>query len=202
MNQMHDDRELSRQQMKSKETKARIFKAAKDILRKKGYEELSIKNICEEAGVSNGSFYHHFKTKDDLLSYYIEEQPGINPDLSELPADAKDAKETIIYVYINYVRYCKELGVEFMSNYYTPKNQSLNPLIRTERPYPIVTVQNYIRKCIDAGIIAPKVSLDALSTDIRMIVIGNVFEWCLKQGKADFEENMRRSLKIYLDGAF
>ena len=183
MNQMHDDRELSRQQMKSKETKARIFKAAKDILRKKGYEELSIKNICEEAGVSNGSFYHHFKTKDDLLSYYIEEQPGINPDLSELPADAKDAKETIIYVYINYVRYCKELGVEFMSNYYTPKNQSLNPLIRTERPYPIVTVQNYIRKCIDAGIIAPKVSLDALSTDIRMIVIGNVFEWCLKQDR-------------------
>ena len=202
MNQLHDDRELSRQQMKSKETKARIFKAAKDILRIKGYEELSIKNICEEAGVSNGSFYHHFKTKDDLLSYYIEEQPGINPDLSELPADAKDAKETIIYVYINYVRYCKELGVEFMSNYYTPKNQSLNPLIRTERPYPIVTVQNYIRKCIDAGIIAPKLSLDALSTDIRMIVIGNVFEWCLKQGKADFEENMRRSLKIYLDGAF
>ena len=199
---MHDVMELSIQQMKSTETKARIFKAAKDILRKKGYEELSIKNICEEAGVSNGSFYHHFKTKDDLLSYYIEEQPGINPDLSELPADAKDAKETIIYVYINYVRYCKELGVEFMSNYYTPKNQSLNPLIRTERPYPIVTVQNYIRKCIDAGIIAPKVSLDALSTDIRMIVIGNVFEWCLKQGKADFEENMRRSLKIYLDGAF
>ena len=124
MNQLYNDKELSRQQLKSKETKARIFQAAKDILRKKGYEELSIKNICEEAGVSNGSFYHHFKTKDDLLSYYIEEQPNINPDLLDLPADAKDAKETIIYVYINYVRYCEELGVEFMSNYYTPKNQS------------------------------------------------------------------------------
>ena len=185
MNQLHDDKELSRQQLKSKETKARIFKAAKDILRKKGYEELSIKNICEEAGVSNGSFYHHFKTKDDLLSYYIEEQPSINPDLLDLPADAKDAKETIIYVYINYVRYCEELGVEFMSNYYTPKNQSLNPLIRTERPYPIITVQNYLRKCMDAGIINTKLPLDALSTDIRMIVIGDVFEWCLKQGKTD-----------------
>lgn len=202
MNQSIDDRELSRQQLKSKETKARIFRAAKDILKKKGYEELSIKNICEEAGVSNGSFYHHFKTKDDLLSYYIEEQPGINPDLLDLPADADDAKETIIYVYLNYVHYCEELGVEFMSNYYTPKNQSLNPLIRTERPYPIITVQNYLKKCMDAGIIKPALSLDALSTDIRMIVIGNVFEWCLKRGEADFEENMRRSLKTYLDGAF
>ena len=68
--------ELSRQQLKSQETKAKIFCAAKHILEKKGYEQLSIKNICEEAGVSNGSFYHHFKTKDDLLSYYIEEQPS------------------------------------------------------------------------------------------------------------------------------
>ena len=64
---------LSRQQKKSKETKARIFHAAKTILQKQGYDQLSIKNICDEAGVSNGSFYHHFKTKDDLLSYYIEE---------------------------------------------------------------------------------------------------------------------------------
>lgn len=191
-----------KQQQKSLETKTKIFQAAKRILKKSGYENLSIKNICEEAGVSNGSFYHHFKTKDDLLSYYIEEQPGISPELLELPSDAEDAKKAIIYVYINYVHYCEELGVEFMSNYYTPKNQSLNPLIRTERPYPIVTVHDYLRKCLDAGIIRLSHSLDKVTTDIRMLVIGNVFEWCLKQGNADFEGNMKRSLETYLDGAF
>ena len=69
---MEETTGLSKQQKKSMETKAKIFKAAKRILQRSGYETLSIKNICEEAGVSNGSFYHHFKTKDDLLSYYIE----------------------------------------------------------------------------------------------------------------------------------
>ena len=49
MNQ--EAQELSRQQLKSQETKAKIFRAAKHILQKKGYEQLSIKNICEEAGV-------------------------------------------------------------------------------------------------------------------------------------------------------
>ena len=194
--------ELTKQQLKSKETKERIFRAARHILQKKGYEELSIKNICEEAGVSNGSFYHHFKTKDDLSSYYIEDQPSINPDLLDLPRDSREAKETIIYVYLNYVHYCQELGVEFMANYYTPKNQSLNPLIRTERPYPIVTVHNYLDKCIQAGIVSPRLSLEDITTDIRMIVIGNVFEWCLKTGDADFEGNMKRSLQVYLDGIF
>lgn len=194
--------ELSKQQLKSRETKGRIFRAAKTILQQKGYEELSIKNICEEAGVSNGSFYHHFKTKDDLLSYYIEEQPRINPDYLDLPSSAEEAKNAIILVYLNYVHYCQELGVSFMSNYYTPKNQSLNPLIRTERPYPIVTVHNYLQKAMAAGVIRFDPDLEEVTTDIRMIVIGNVFEWCLKHGKTDFEGNMKRSLKTYLDGLF
>lgn len=200
--QEQQSKELSKQQLKSMETKARIFNAAKRILKKSGYEQLSIKNICEEAGVSNGSFYHHFKTKDDLLSYYIEEQPSINPDLLDLPATKEEAREAIVYVYLNYVRYCRELGVEFMANYYTPKNQSLNPLIRTERPYPIITVHNYLQKCIDAGIITLRNPLEEVTTDIRMIVIGNVFEWCLKNGDADFEGNMRRCLENYLNGVF
>ena len=193
---------LSKQQLKSKETKAKIFRAAKTILQEKGYEALSIKNICEEAGVSNGSFYHHFKTKDDLLSYYIEEQPNINPDLLDIPKSADEVKSAIVYVYLNYVHYCQELGVEFMANYYTPKNQSLNPLIRTERPYPIVTVHNYLQKCIGAGIISPNQDIEDITTDIRMIVIGNVFEWCLKEGNADFEGNMKRSLESYMNGVF
>ena len=89
-----------------------------------------------------------------------------------------------------------------MSNYYTPQNQSLNPLIRTERPYPIVTVHDYLKRAIDANVIELHTDLEDVTTDIRMIVIGNVFEWCLKSGNADFEENMRRSLSIYLDGLF
>ena len=199
---MSEIQELTKQQQKSRETKKKIFNAAKNILQEKGYEALSIKNICEEAGVSNGSFYHHFKTKDDLLSYYIEEQPSINPDLLDLPESPEEAKTAIIQVYLNYVHYYQDLGLSFMSNYYTPKNQSLNPAIRTERPYPIVTVHNYLKKALDAGVIHLSYPLEDITTDIRMIVIGNVFEWCLKNGDADFEGNMKRSLQAYLDGAF
>ena len=207
--------ELSKQQKKSQETKEKIFQAAKKILQKSGYEKLSIKNICEEAGVSNGSFYHHFKTKDDLLSYYIEDQPTMGPDLLETPKSLEDVKDGIyikelgllaraVFVVdehntVTYVEYCKELGVEFMSGYYDTKNQALNPAIRTERPYPIVTVQAYVEQAAKDGIINIRESIDEFTTDIRMIVIGNVFEWCLREGNADFEGNMSRSLRRYLD---
>ena len=43
--QEQPSKDLSKQQLKSMETKARIFNAAKRILKKSGYEQLSIKNI-------------------------------------------------------------------------------------------------------------------------------------------------------------
>lgn len=197
---MEKNIELSKQQLKSKETKERIFQAAKMILQKSGYENLSIKNICEEAGVSNGSFYHHFKTKDDLLSYYIEAQPTVKPELLDIPPNKEAAKETIVEVYLNYAAYCKELGVDFVAGYYNPHNQALNPDIRTERPYPIVTVQHYLEKAVSAGAVQLNLSIPEVVTDIRMLVIGNAFEWAMRNGEVDMEQNIRRSISHYLDG--
>ena len=190
---------MTKQQLKSKETKERIFQAAKTILQRSGYENLSIKNICEEAGVSNGSFYHHFKTKDDLLSYYIEAQPTINPELLDIPRNKEEAITAIVGVYLNYAAYCKELGVDFVSGYYTPRNQALNPDIRTERPYPIVTVQQYLEKSVAEGAIELKLTIAEVVNDIRMLVIGNAFEWAMRNGEVDIEANMKRSLSYYLD---
>ena len=197
---MHAEVKLSKQQQKSQKTKERIFYAAKEILQKSGYENLSIKNICEAAGVSNGSFYHHFKTKDDLLSYYIEEQPSINPELLDVPSDKEAAKKAIVEVYLNYASYCQELGVDFIAGYYNPRNQALNPDIRTERPYPIVTVQKYLEKAVNAHAIQLKLSIPEVVTDIRMLVIGNAFEWALRGGEININENMKRSISHYLDG--
>ncbi len=188
----------TKQQQKSKQTRDKIFRSAKTILAKDGYEALSIKNICEKAGVSNGSFYHHFQTKDDLLSYYIEHQPSMDAYILDLPANATSAIDSIIQIYLNYATYCQELGVEFISNYYTPKNQALNPRSRTERAYPIIAVRDYIKKSIDAGRIQITCTLDEFTTDIRMLIIGNVFEWCLHNGKTDFTQNIKRSFHNYL----
>lgn len=190
---------MTKQQLKSKETKEKIFQAAKNILQRSGYESLSIKNICEEAGVSNGSFYHHFKTKDDLLSYYFVAQPTVNPALLDLPKNKQEAIDGVVSVYLNYVSYCKELGVDFVAGYYTPHNQALNPDIRTERPYPIVTVQQYLEKSVAANTIELNLTIAEIVNDIRMLVIGNSFEWAMRNGEVDMAGNMKRSLSHYLN---
>jgi hypothetical protein len=56
-----------------------------------------------------------------------------------------------------------------------------------------------VEKALQANVIHLNVSLEEFTTDIRMIVIGNAFEWCLRNGETDFEGNMRRSLGKYLE---
>jgi TetR/AcrR family transcriptional regulator, transcriptional repressor for nem operon len=48
------------------ESKTKLLNAAFGVIRAKGYAGATIDDICHAAGVTKGSFFHHFKSKDDL----------------------------------------------------------------------------------------------------------------------------------------
>ena len=48
------------------DSKARLLDAALRIIRSKGYSATRIEDVCEAAGLTKGSFFHHFKGKEDL----------------------------------------------------------------------------------------------------------------------------------------
>ncbi|HEY4380998.1 MAG TPA: TetR/AcrR family transcriptional regulator [Acidobacteriaceae bacterium] len=47
-------------------SKTRLLDAALHVIRAKGYAATTVDDICHQAGVTKGSFFHHFKSKDDL----------------------------------------------------------------------------------------------------------------------------------------
>lgn len=53
-------------------THENIIKSAKEKFKEKGFREASIRKICMEAGVTNGAFYAHFSSKEDLFSSIVE----------------------------------------------------------------------------------------------------------------------------------
>ncbi len=54
-------------------TKNKIIMAAIDLFAEHPYEEVSIVQICKNAGVSNGIIYTYFKNKTELFKYLLEE---------------------------------------------------------------------------------------------------------------------------------
>lgn len=56
-----------RRKLQGKETERRILNAALDLMRDRGFDKVSIRDICKEAGITTGAFYHHFSSKEALL---------------------------------------------------------------------------------------------------------------------------------------
>ena len=54
-------------QHRSEETRTRILDAAARRFAVSGYDAASVDDICSEAGVSKGAFYHHFPTKQAIF---------------------------------------------------------------------------------------------------------------------------------------
>jgi TetR/AcrR family transcriptional regulator, transcriptional repressor for nem operon len=48
------------------ESKLRFLDAALYVIRAKGYSATRVEDICEEAGLTKGSFFHHFDSKEEL----------------------------------------------------------------------------------------------------------------------------------------
>ena len=49
------------------ETRARLLGAAKEVFERDGFLEARISDIAEKAGLSHGSFYHYFESKEEVF---------------------------------------------------------------------------------------------------------------------------------------
>lgn len=54
-------------QQRSEETRTRILEAALRRFANHGYNAASVDEVCADAGVSKGAFYHHFRSKQQLF---------------------------------------------------------------------------------------------------------------------------------------
>ena len=72
-------------------TRGYIFDAFKYLLKNKKYDDVSVCDITEKAGVSRMSFYRNFKSKDDLL------YQGIDVIFNNLRKSFQDSENKSIY---------------------------------------------------------------------------------------------------------
>jgi AcrR family transcriptional regulator len=92
------DRSVSfKMQTRSIETRSKILRAAEDLFSRSGFESASVSDICREAGISKGAFYHHFPSKQsvflELLSDWLK---GIDAGLEGLRAGPSDASQSLV----------------------------------------------------------------------------------------------------------
>lgn len=84
---------VTRGAKRAERTRARLVRAARELIAEKGVSTLRIADITEAADVGRGSFYNHFGTKEALVESVIGESLEMlaAAALAELPSDSDPA---------------------------------------------------------------------------------------------------------------
>lgn len=170
------------------------------LIKKYGADSITVRNVCEEAGLSIGTFYHHFQNKDDLLMHFVRETSF---DRFILETPMQDVPGRICELYMHLINRYLELGEEFMKSFYTTGNKALSAYMGQEDGhYSDGTVMARCEKELEAaqaeGYLRPDSDPHLLSTDICTIVKGCVFEWALNDGNMQIQSTLLRILQAYL----
>jgi len=71
----------SRRERKKERTRAEIYQAAMNLFLRRGFDAVTIEDICEAADVARATFFLHFPAKDSLL---VEYGRRVNEDLAAM----------------------------------------------------------------------------------------------------------------------
>jgi AcrR family transcriptional regulator len=81
---------------RAEDTRRKIYEAAMEMFREKGFEETTMRDIAAKAGVALGGTYYYFSSKDAIvLAFYHEMQEASRTVVSDALADKKKLKERI-----------------------------------------------------------------------------------------------------------
>lgn len=179
-------KEPTSRQKQAIETKLRITKAAMKLLKNTSYESIKITDICKEAHVSVGTFYHYFESKYSIIrsAYYsidtliLEkfEQESFDSYIDAIIGLNK-AEATIV----------ASLGFNFTSNSYIQ-------ILMDESHYtlsPNRLVHLKLIKLLELALSNHEITSNNiynLAEYINRTARGNIFDWCLKYGTTNLVE--------------
>jgi len=127
---MIQTKETKRRQ-KGKATKKRIFAVAKELILTKGYNNVTVDEICEKCNLSKGAFYIHYKSKEDIVKKLYRD------DISEYMED-------------NFTKYIRE-------NEQASPSDKLKALLTSALAFPITVGEELTKLAFVVGL-SPKSS--------------------------------------------
>ncbi len=168
-----------------------------DMIRKQGYSQVTISQICKEARVAKGTFYLYFSSKKDIL---FEILASINRDMfAERSWENQTDPVLKIQDFLScYVKIVTRQGYEF--------SREILKIILEQNPDPAVvesnqhwqTIYEIVREGQEREIFR-EMEPGLLADILQDFLFGSIQRWCTKSGEYSIEEYVAGRFQILLD---
>lgn len=177
-------------------TKNKIYECGVNLIRKYGFDRVTVEQIAKESGVSVGTYYYYFETKYDLFGEMFKRADDyfLTEVLGKLKAES--CKEKIVEFFEKYAEFNYLDGIDMVKKLYTSDNKMFITKGRE--------IQNILQTIIEEeqekGMISKAYSSSEITQILFVAARGIVYDWCLHDGKNDLKAEMKKSISIMTDG--
>ena len=188
----------------SEERKTQILDAAMDTFAKKGIHKTRMSDIAEKSGLSKGSLYWYFDSKDSIILNLMQRifEPEIK-DLEKLLSDPRPAEERL-YVYaerggtdiVNLLKWMP-LVYDFIALAF--RQEIIKKTMSVYYRKNIELLEKLIQQGIDSGEFQNQDPLD-IAISIGALIEGTVVLWFYDPENIDIINRIKTNLQLLLDG--
>jgi AcrR family transcriptional regulator len=182
--------------MASKNTKARIRKNAIDLFKEKGYDAVTIIDICEKSNLTKGSFYYHYSSKDDLLSDFYADMDFLTANNFMEMLNVKSSWELIKSAYDIYMDRILEPGIEILSRFFVLKIQKNKDFFQFNVDLDKIFIP-LIEKAQSNGEISNMSNASNLFKTSNYLIKAIILEWCINKGDFDIRKEVKNALETH-----
>lgn len=191
---------MAQRQERSQETTAAIMRAAMKLSIHKGIDNVTVRDICTEAGISVGAFYHHFASRQELLQRSFEAFDQLLNQHMAQRYQTKDPYDALSDLLLFQIRFMSREGAGLIAHYYCTllRNPSADA-VSFDRSY-YRAVLDCVQRLSDAGRLRPDCHLREITNLCISFVRGCLIDWCLHDQSYDIVSHARSFLPIFMRG--
>lgn len=191
---------MARKQERSVETTNAIIQAAMRLSQLKGIDQVTVRDICAEAGISVGAFYHHFSSRQELLQRSFE---AFDHNLSRLMEQRyvnKPPQQALTDLLLLQVRIMSRDGAGLLSHYYrTLLKEPSQEAVSFDRSY-YRAVLDCVQRLAEAGQLRENCQPREIANFCVISIRGWLIDWCLCDQKYDIVSRVHAMLPIFVRG--
>ena len=165
----------------AQQTKKKIYDVSIRLIKKHGFDQVTIADISKKAGVSVGTFYHYFASKADIFNEIFLQGDQYFADVVAGQLASGSAADRILRYFTAYAAFNGTNGIDFVSQLYNTQNKLF---IKKDR-FMLTLLQDIVTDGQAKGEIVTDQSPEAITNILLIYLRGIIFDWCLHDGSYD-----------------
>jgi AcrR family transcriptional regulator len=179
-----------------------IVSAARKLIVKYGSENVTIKKVAQEIGVTEGAIYRHFKSKRDILSFLIDDiEETLLGDIDKYSSGdigSLEALEKIMIDHMSLIEQRRGVTFQVIAEIISFGDKKLNDRAYDVINKYIIRIKAILSHGIENEMIKDDIDIDAISKLFFGMNQGLVNMWALSNYSFNMEKEYKPILKIFL----